>query len=174
MVVAKDSKDWTWVLDAPCRECGFVAVSVDPHDVAQLARDNAAAWQVLLASTATPTEPVSPDAWSTLEYACHVRDVHRIYLQRLELMLAENDPLFANWDQDETAARDRYAEQEPGVVGRELVAAASSIADRFGSLAGDQWGRTGRRSDGASFTIASLARYYAHDWVHHLHDVGGR
>jgi len=39
--------------------------------------------------------------------------------------------------------------------------------------AGDAWTRTGRRTDGARFTVETFGQYYAHDWVHHLHDVGG-
>jgi hypothetical protein len=49
-------------------------------------------------------------------------------------MAAEDDPLFENRDQDETAARG---------------------------------------SDGTRFTVETFGQYYAHDWVHHLHDVGG-
>ncbi len=41
----------------------------------------------------------------------------------------------------------------------------------FAGLADEQWSRTGRRSDGASSTVASCARYSLHDVVHHLHDV---
>lgn len=51
-----------------------------------------------------------PDAliWSPLEYACHVRDVYVLFLERLELMLTSDDARFANWDQDLTAAQQRY------------------------------------------------------------------
>jgi hypothetical protein len=38
-------------------------------------------------------------------------------------------------------------------------------------VAGDQWQRTGDRSDGASFTVTSFARYLIHDPVHHVDDV---
>jgi len=38
-------------------------------------------------------------------------------------------------------------------------------------VSGSQWGLTGNRSDGASFTIESFARYLIHDPVHHLYDV---
>ena len=31
--------------------------------------------------------------------------------------------------------------------------------------------RTGRRSDGAHFTVETFARYFIHDPVHHLYDV---
>jgi hypothetical protein len=41
-------------------------------------------------------------------------------------------------------------------------------------VTGDQWQRTGNRSDGARFTVETFARYFAHDPVHHLYDVTGR
>ena len=54
----------------------------------------------------------------------------------------------------------------------ELLDAADRIAGAFGRLSAAQWQRPGQRSDGASFTVATLARYYLHDLVHHRHDVG--
>jgi hypothetical protein len=112
--------------------------------------------------------------WSALEYSAHVRDVYRLYLYRLGLMLEQDDPLYPNWDQDETAVNDRYNEQDPATVGEELQAAAAALADAFDSVSGDQWNRAGRRSDGQSFTVESFSKYLVHDPVHHLHDVGGR
>ena len=53
--------------------------------------------------------------WSTLEYGCHVRDVHRIFNHRVELMLAEEEPRFPNWDQDQTAIAEDYAAAGPDV-----------------------------------------------------------
>jgi hypothetical protein len=41
-------------------------------------------------------------------------------------------------------------------------------------VTGDQWERTGRRSDGARFTVETFARYFIHDPVHHLYDVTGQ
>jgi len=54
-----------------------------------------------------------------------------------------------------------------------LREAADVIAARFEGVSGDQWPRTGSRSDGAVFTIESFARYLIHDLVHHLYDVTG-
>jgi len=51
--------------------------------------------------------------------------------------------------------------------------AASAIAARFASLGANDLERVGRRSDGASFTVASFARYEIHDPLHHLWDVTG-
>ena len=171
--IEPDAKDWTWVLDRPCPECGFDAATVAREAVADLLRANANSWAELLAGepAALGTRP-RPDVWSPLEYACHVRDVFRIYDERLELMLTEDGPHYPNWDQDETALTDGYHRADPSAVAADLVAAATLLADRFGTVAGEQWERTGYRSDGAAFTVESFARYFIHDPVHHLHDVG--
>ena len=98
----------------------------------------------------------------------------RLYDQRLELMLTQDDPLFPNWDQDETAIADRYAEQDPAEVAAALRQAAAAISESFERVTEDQWQRPGRRSDGARFTVETFARYLIHDPVHHLYDVTGQ
>jgi DinB superfamily len=111
--------------------------------------------------------------WSALEYGCHVRDVLRLYDQRLQLMLTHEGPQFPDWDQDATAVADRYIKQDPAAVAAGLAEAAEVIAAWFGAVVAGQWQRTGSRSDGAHFTVESFARYFIHDPVHHLYDVTG-
>ena len=86
-------------------------------------------------------------------------------------MLAEDDPLFTNWDQDETALQGRYWEQDPARVGAELTAAAARIEATIGGVAPEQYERAGRRSNGSVFTVETLVQYFAHDLVHHAHDI---
>lgn len=170
MPITPDTKNWTWVLDRPCDECGFDPARVAFHDVPRLVRENAAAWPAELARPDAGTRP-DDATWSPLEYGAHVRDVFRVFDARLRLMLAEEAPTFANWDQDATALDDDYASQQPAVVADELVAAAAVVADAFEAVRDDQLDRVGLRSDGSAFTVDSLARYFVHDPVHHLHDV---
>jgi hypothetical protein len=87
-------------------------------------------------------------------------------------MLGFDDPTFPNWDQDDTAVAERYLAQDPATVAAELGEAGHAVADSFSGVSGDQWQRTGQRSDGARFTVATFARYFVHDPIHHLHDVG--
>jgi hypothetical protein len=171
--IAPDDKDWTWVLERSCPECGFDALAVDVRQVGDLIRANAGSWVDLLGGdgAAVRARPV-PDRWSTLEYGAHVRDVYDLFLRRLEMMLATDDPLFPNWDQDETAVVERYDLQDPAIVAAELRAAADVLADAFDAVDDGQWARPGRRSDGASFSVESFARYLIHDPVHHLWDCG--
>ena len=167
-----DDKDWTWVLERPCPECSFDTAAVDRADIGELIRANAGAWQRVLAGPDVRRRP-SPDRWSPLEYACHVRDVFRLYLLRLDRMLTQDGPHFANWDQDATAVEERYDLEEPAAVAAQLTVAAAALADRFDTVGGEQWSRTGFRSDGAAFTVDTFARYFVHDPVHHLWDVTG-
>lgn len=170
--ITPDTKDWTWVLETACQECGFDASACDASSVGSLLRTNAAEFAAVLTR---PADELGrrPDegTWSPLEYAVHVRDVYRLFRERLAMMLDSDDPLFANWDQDETAVADRYREQDPAVVSEELLAAAEELATAFDAVCDPQWARTGRRSDGASFTVETFALYFIHDPIHHLHDV---
>jgi hypothetical protein len=129
-------------------------------------------WPALLAEPGARRR-LAPGKWSALEYGCHVRDVFLLAGQRLDLMLSQDDPQFADWDQDATAVADRYAEQDPAVVAADLGRAAAAAAAGLDRVAGPQWQRSGRRSDGAAFTVESFARYVIHDPVHHLYDVTG-
>src|SRR5215472_7045673 len=110
-MIPADTKDWTWVLERPCPECGFEAGAVPIDSISGLVRGNAATWVGLLKDGVIGPARPDPASWSALEYACHVRDVYRRYDRRIELMLSEEDPLFPNWDQDATAREDRYQEQ---------------------------------------------------------------
>jgi hypothetical protein len=170
-MITPDTKDWTWVLDRACPECGFVASAVSPPDVGPLLRETAARWQVALTRPDVRERP-DPGTWSVLEYACHVRDVHRVFDERLALIVDREDPLFANWNQDEAAVAGRYELQDPRVVSDELAAAAEATAARFDALRPDQWDGPGRRSNGSVFTARTLGQYYLHDVMHHTHDVG--
>lgn len=172
MPIVPEDKDWTWVLDQVCPECGFEAAGFAREEMSDLIRENAAVW-VALADEHGDGFAVRPsdDRWSALEYACHVRDVYRLYDYRLHLMLDEDDPEFPNWDQDASAVEDRYNEQSLPEVVADLVEAGDTLAASFASVTGATWQRTGNRSDGKHFTVESFARYLIHDPIHHVWDV---
>ncbi|HET7483556.1 MAG TPA: DinB family protein [Actinomycetota bacterium] len=170
MPITPDTKDWTWVLERVCPECGFDTSSFPREQVSGLIRENAAQWRELLKRSDVRERP-SDDVWSALEYACHVRDVFRLYDFRLHLMLDEESPDYPNWDQDAAAVEGKYGDEDPEGVADAIEEAGERLATSFDGVAGDQWGRTGNRSDGATFTVETFARYMIHDPIHHLHDV---
>ncbi len=170
-MIEPDTKDWTWVLGRPCTECGFDASACRVADVPELIRENSRTWRRLLGDGAVRAGRPDAATWSVLEYACHVRDVYGRYHGRVALMLAEDDPLFPNWDQDASAVDEAYEAQDPTEVVENLGAAAAQLASQLEQIDHDDWDRPGRRSDGASFTVATIARYMIHDPIHHVWDV---
>jgi hypothetical protein len=169
-MIEPDNKDWTWVIVQRCPECGFDGSTERHTDVAARIVADAGEWPRRLGAVDVTVRPL-PAVWSVLEYGCHVRDVHRIFNDRVGLMLSHDDPRFPNWDQDATAIRDDYGSQDPATVASELVDAARAVADTYERVPPDGWARRGLRSNGSEFTIASIAVYHLHDIVHHAHDV---
>ena len=168
-----ETRDWTFVVEQPCEECGF-----DPSGVDVRAgfgeRILAAAVALAVAATAPGgRERPAPVVWSALEYAAHGRDTCRVFGARVEFMRVEDGARFANWDQDAAALQGRYWELDPAEVARELTADAEVIAARFAALTSEEWGHRGLRSNGSAFTTETLGRYFLHDLEHHVHDVRG-
>ncbi|MEU7769220.1 DinB family protein [Nocardia sp. NPDC049190] len=176
MSIVPDVKNWTWVLERACPECGFIAASTSYEAIPTLTRQTAVRFAVVLDRVDVRKRPDS-STWSPLEYGAHVRDVCRLFDTRLGLMLAAERegviPRFPNWDQDATAVADRYDEQDPARVAAELAEAAGQIARLFESVPAARRALRGERDDGAVFTVESFAKYFVHDLVHHLHDVRG-
>jgi len=171
MSIEPDTKDWTWVLERPCPECGLDASAVTPGSLADAFTATVPRWREALADEDARVRPAD-NVWSPVEYACHVRDVHRVFDERLHRMLTEDDPLFDNWDQDAAAVQGGYADQDPAVVATEVAEETARVAQQYAAVSGADWDRPGRRSNGSVFTVATLGRYHLHDVVHHLHDVG--
>jgi hypothetical protein len=170
MPIVPDTKNWTWVLERACPECGFDASSVAFGDIPRLTRENVAAWMPVLERDDVRERP-DESTWSPLEYAAHVRDVFRVMGGRLRLLLEVDDPEFENWDQDATAVAERYSEQDPAAVAEQLRDEGLALADAWQAVPDSALGRSGRRSDGSVFTVETLGRYFIHDPVHHLWDV---
>lgn len=168
--IVPDTKDWTWVLREPCSECGFDPATVTSDVLGERIRNAAATVHGALHDEGAT---IRPDAatWSKLEYGAHVRDVCRTMLSRLQLLVTEDDPTFANWDQDETARAERYGEQHPERVAIELDLASGALAEAYDQVPEGAWERPGRRSNGSAFTTFTLGVYALHDLEHHAWDV---
>lgn len=114
-----------------------------------------------------------PDVWSPLEYACHVRDVLRLFEDRTRAMVAEPGVTFAAWDHDAAVLDDGYNDADPAQVAADIAAATAGYAETLRGLDEAGWQSSGRRSgDGQEFTVDSLARYGLHEAKHHQLDIG--
>jgi hypothetical protein len=170
-----ETKNWTWVLERQCPYCGFDASACAAGAVPEVVQSGVAALRRVLDDSTTEELRTRPDAatWSPLEYAAHCRDVLRVMLARLNLMIVLDGPEFASWDQDATAAGHNYQGEDPASVSATLSRAGQGFADAFADVPLADLGRVGRRGDGYEFTILTLAQYALHDVLHHVWDVTG-
>ena len=116
----------------------------------------------------------SPEVWSALEYACHVRDVLLVMRERVLQVLREPaPPAFTPMGRDERVTHDRYREQDPTDVARQLVDAATMLAFVLEALDEQQWVRAciyGYAAP-AERTLAWVAQHTVHEADHHLADL---
>lgn len=171
--VVPDDKDWTWVVERRCPECRFEASRVTGDLLGARILQAVEPWPDVLRRP-DARRRTKPGVWSDLEYGAHVRDVCEIFDGRLRLMLEHDDPPFDDWDQDAAALAGKYVEQSPLAVLARIGPNADALATRFDTVPDESWTRTGRRSNGSTFTVLTLGQYCLHDLVHHLHDVGAR
>lgn len=163
-----DSRDWTFVLHEPCRECGYT-----PHDptlTAYRMESLVPRWAAVLRRTDVAERP-APHVWSALEYACHSRDLIGVLGERVNAMITVDNPVFADYDGEGEAVRSQFWASDPAQVSRQIAERTASTVTVLDAV--DDWQRTGNRSDGRPFTVTELCRYLLHDIEHHLHDVHG-
>ncbi|SEF00997.1 DinB family protein [Ruania alba] len=168
--IPPDTKDWTWVLERRCPDCGADVGALSLDQIPSAVRTQLEVWPVVLRRTEVAERP-APQTWSTLEYGAHVRDVLEVFIERLELLLTEDDPQFEDWDSDAAAAAGRYHEQDPAQVAEEIAERGRTLAAAVEAVPPEAAARPGRRSNGSVFTVTTLLQYLLHDLVHHAWDV---
>jgi hypothetical protein len=83
------------------------------------------------------------EGWTFLEVLCHLRDYDTIFLERVQLIMAQEYPDIPRPDPDELAAKRRYNEQEPQVVYDDWVERREQFLSYLGTLKGDDWEQAG-------------------------------
>ena len=157
-----------------CRECEFVYDELPEEQIGAALRHLVPQYGTVLASDSSKLQahPIA-GVWSALEYACHVRDVFEVQRERVELALAKEEPTFEPMGRDERVVRDRYNEQDPTDVERELAIAARTLAEVFDGLSPAELARCGIYNwpERAPQTIAWIGRHTVHEGRHHLRDI---
>ena len=164
--------------DTRCDECGFVYADLAPADIPAAIRSFAKRYRAPLSrflpgedGDSVVRERPSPETWSALEYAAHVRDVFASYDGWIKQCLTEERPVLEGPAPDEAAGLRRYNEDDPAAVAEALAANAERLASTVESVPEDGWNRVGLRRDEERSVLFS-ARRAVHEGSHHLLDIG--
>src|SRR5690606_39586673 len=115
----------------------------------------------------------SPEVWSPLEYAAHVRDVLEVQRERVMVALLHDAPTFEPMGRDERVVAWRYNEQDPAVVAAELRRNARELGAVLDTLDATGWARIGIYTwpEPAERDVTWIGRHTIHEMAHHLLDV---
>lgn len=166
--------DWVRIVaEERCAQCGLEAATVPRESLAVALATAARGWAELLTTTADVDlhRRLGGGGWTALEYGAHVRDVFRVFDERLHRILTEDEPELGWWDHGAAAVDERYDEQDPAEVADVLERNARRFADDLRAVPDDAWLRAGVRRGSERFTVDALARFALHEAVHHLHDA---
>lgn len=98
-----------------------------------------------------------PDGWSALHVVCHLRDYEITYRERIELMLAQDNPNFVVISNEAWEARGDYANQDLRAVLADIAARRAALIARLEGLSDEQWLRPGAHPLQGPATVLDVA-----------------
>jgi hypothetical protein len=171
---------WQWARAQTdeCPQCGLQPGAMDHQVLGGELMMLAASWRTFLLAaddTYLRTNP-APGVFSPIQYGAHVRDIQRVYGERILLMLCEDNPVFPQFNPDEDAWNG-YNQLDRGALADDIETQARRLKAILDELDAEDWSRTMTRDGGGDgvyqFTVAGLASYAVHESHHHLLDADG-
>lgn len=171
---------WQWARAQTdrCPQCGYHPAALERSALGPQLMESASEWRTFLveADDASLRVIPAPGIFSPVQYGAHVRDIMRVYGDRILIMLEEDEPVFAQFNPDESAW-DGYNRLDPEELAGDIEIQAGRLSSILNGLQPDQWSLTMVRDGGSdgvyTFTVAGLASYAVHEAHHHLLDANG-
>ncbi len=106
-------------------------------------------------------------AWGAVEHIAHLKDLDEVSLERVDLILQEDDPELEIFDTDVRAIEQDYHAEDARQTSVEFENLRETLVNRLDALDDDEWKRTARHPELGSITLESLVeRLDEHDAQH--------
>jgi hypothetical protein len=107
-----------------------------------------------------------PGKWSAYEHACHLATDHALFLERLDRMLAQDDPVIEAVEPGADEG-EKLMRMDLDAVLLQFVRERGQLVERLRALTPAQWARTGRHTAYAPYTVFIMFRHLAmHGMLH--------
>ena len=108
-----------------------------------------------------------PEKWSLHEHACHLAVAQELFVERLERMLAEDNPVLRPYQPHEDDAPDRLLVMDLEAALDRFEAGRKPLVERLRRLAEVDWQRPARHAEYARYNVYIMFRHLAlHDMLH--------
>ena len=109
----------------------------------------------------------APRKWSAHEHACHLAHVHRLFFDRLDLMLASPTPVITPYNPGDADADDMLLRMDLDDSLQRFVADRGRLIERLRGLSREQWQRTADHGEYSRYSVFIMFRHLAlHDFFH--------
>lgn len=177
---AARGEGWQWprIQNEPCPQCGFNPAAMDPASLGEVAVGLAAEWRAFLveADDSYLRRIPEPGVNSPLQYGAHVRDILRVYGERMVLGIEQDCPTVAIFNPAQEVWEE-YNRADAAELATDIVGRADRLADIVAQVDEAGWSRIVVNDRGRygvyTFTVAGLARNAVHEAHHHLLDAKG-
>jgi hypothetical protein len=122
-------------------------------------------------STEARMRQPAPDKWSAIEIACHLRDVDRLYAERVTKAAFSDRPSFWMMDNALVSSQLAYREADAAAVLKEHRRRRQDLLSLLRALPHDTWQRTGLHPTRGELTIEKLASVIADHDDRHLAQI---
>lgn len=109
--------------------------------------------------------------WSIHENACHLAQVHPLFFGRLELMLAEPDPVIHSYDPGRDDPDGALLRLDLDDALRRFEGDRARLVTRLRQLQPDEWMRTARHDEYNTYSIFTMFRHLALHDFHHAYRI---
>jgi hypothetical protein len=112
-----------------------------------------------------------PGEWSVHENACHLAEVHPLFVRRLDLMLAETNPEIKSYDPGRDDPDDALLKVDlEDALGR-FAHDRGRLVMRLRTLRPEDWMRTARHDEYNAYSIFTMFRHLALHDFHHAYRI---
>jgi uncharacterized damage-inducible protein DinB len=114
-------------------------------------------------------EPAVPGKWSANENLAHLGRYHEIFLERIERILAEENPVFNRYRAEDDPQWESWRNLAYKEIAEKLSGLREKLVARLKTLSAKDYKRTGIHSKFGEMTLALWVEFFLVHEAHHLY-----
>ena len=117
------------------------------------------------------TKRTVPEKWSLNELVCHVLKVQRVFSERLETMVAQENPSVTSYAAENDPGFGKMAARPAEETLAAYLAERERYLERLEDLSPAEWHRTAEHPDFPHYDVHFQTDYLAHHEAHHIYQM---